>query len=123
MSAVIRQDSIRKRSTEKRNEATTITVSVNVPCVASYTDLHTANKYAAPRNAAKRTIERSKKLWHLNTSRLLVQIHLVMRPAKNLPHHGGGFLIYYHQPMAVIWCFIVSLEGLAPMKSPAFMLC
>ena len=50
---VNRQEKIRKRQTEKWNGAITITVSVNVRCVAVFTGLHTVSRNSVPRNAKR----------------------------------------------------------------------
>lgn len=50
---VIRQGRIRRKPTEKRKKAITITVSVYVLCVVVPTGLHTVSKNSAPRNVKR----------------------------------------------------------------------
>ena len=50
---VIRQGRIRRKPTEKRKKAITITVSVYVLCVAVPTGLHTVSRNSAPRNVKR----------------------------------------------------------------------
>ena len=50
---VIRQGWIRRKPTEKRKKAITITVSVYVLCVVVPTGLHTVSRNSAPRNVKR----------------------------------------------------------------------